>query len=151
MTESLGFGQVRFAASDFLSQQLVLRHIHGGADDSFQRAILNDGSTHASNVPHFTVRSHDALGDIASRSLRNHVRNQRCHELAILRMDACEVFLKARCFFGRIQTVYVKKLTRPVLEKACREENPAAHVREAFSLRKVELRSFAFLNLVPDL
>ena len=44
------------------------RNVYGSADNSLQRAILNCGDSHAANVPEFTVRSDDALGDIKSRS-----------------------------------------------------------------------------------
>src|SRR5262245_43067327 len=62
-------------------------------------------------------------------------------------MDACEVFLKARASFGRIETVDVKELTRPILEKTCRVKNPAAHARQSFSLRKVELGLLAVVDI----
>jgi hypothetical protein len=75
-----------FAASEFLSQEFVLRNVYANAD-SFERAIVNDGSTDETNVPNFIVWSLDTLGDIKSRSLDKHSLHQRWHRLAILWMD----------------------------------------------------------------
>ena len=72
MTESLGFDQVGFAASELLSQELVLRHVYSGANDSFQGPILDNRSTNATDVPNFAVGSDNTLGDITSRSFRKH-------------------------------------------------------------------------------
>jgi hypothetical protein len=59
-----------FAVSELLSQKLVLRHIHGGADDSFQRPIFDNRSTNAPDIPNFAVGSDNTLRDITSRSFR---------------------------------------------------------------------------------
>src|ERR1700739_2729233 len=108
MTEPLRFGQVGFSPSEFLSQKLVLRNVYGCADDSLKLAILNDGITHAANVPKLTAWSHDALDYVTSRGFRNHSLDFRCHRVSVLRMDPCQYFLKCGCRMGRIKTEYLK-------------------------------------------
>src|ERR1700761_221633 len=58
--------EVRFAGSEFLSQQFVVSYVNGCANDSLQRAIFNHGGTNTPNVAKFTIWSQDALGDITS-------------------------------------------------------------------------------------
>src|SRR4029077_1399708 len=139
VAESLSLRQVRFASSEFLSEQLVFRHVHGSADDSLQRAILNYGGTHTANVPEFTVWLHNSLDDITTQSFRHHLLDERSHKLAILGMDACQVLLKAGCFFLRIKTVYLKKFTRPVAEETRGRESPATHVGKPLAFGQIIL------------
>jgi hypothetical protein len=54
-------------------------------------------------------------------------------------MDACQVFRKARPFFGGIKTVYAKKFMRPVTEEPRRVENPTSHVSEALPFGEIKL------------
>src|SRR4029077_12079452 len=125
---------------------LVLRNIHRSADDSLQGAILNNGNTNATDISNFAVGSHNPLGDITSRSFRHHFLDKRSYELAILRMDKGEVFLKAGGFLGRIKTVYAEKFTRPVAEETRRIKCPTSHVGEALSFAEIMLTLAQFLR-----
>ena len=96
MTEPLSFRQVRFAALQLLGQKLVLGNVQGAADVLFQLLVFDNRSTDAANVPNLTVGTHDALGGIERRSVRQDSLDQVCHELAILWVDAIQVFLNSR-------------------------------------------------------
>ena len=146
VTQPLGFRQIGFATPEFLRQEFVLRNVYGAAYDSLQSPIFYNRGTDATNMPEFAVRSHNTLGDIASQTFRNHSLDQRCHEFTIVRMDACQVFLKGRGVFFRIKTVYMKKLTRPIVEPSCRLKNPTAHMAKALRFGQIELISLQQLG-----
>src|SRR3984893_15093301 len=146
VTQPLGFRQIGFATPEFLSKDLVLGNVYSAAYDSFQSPVHYNRGTDATNMPEFAVRSHNTLGDIASQTFRNHSLDQRCHEFTIVRMHACQVFIEGRGVFFRIKTVYMKKLTRPVVEPSCRIKNPAAHMAKALRFGQIELISLQQLG-----
>ena len=73
VTQPLGFRQIGFATAQLLSKTLVLRHIYGVAYDSFQNPVFYNRGTDATNMLNFTVRPHNALGDITSQPFRKHL------------------------------------------------------------------------------
>src|SRR5207245_11323145 len=79
-----------------------------------------------------------------SAMLGQHRLNFLRDELPIVRMYEREIFLGSRWFVVWIQAMNHKQLGRPLLETGG-TECPATGVREPLSLRKEELRSFAFL------
>src|SRR3984957_12795388 len=149
VTQPLGFRQIGFATPEFLSKDLVLGHINGAAYDSFQSPVFYNRGSDATDMSEFAVRSHNTLGDIASQTFRKHSLDQRCHEFTIVRMDTCQVFLKGRGMFFRIKTVYVKELTRPVVEPASRIKNPTADMAEALHFGQIELASSQLASALP--
>src|SRR5277367_2748746 len=66
-------------------------------------------------------------------------------------MDACQVFLKSRGMLFRIKTVYMKKLTRPVVEPPCGIKNPAADPAKALRFGQIELASLQVSGVLPQL
>ena len=72
LTKFLGLGKVCFAATEFLSQELVQRNVYGSANDSFQRPILDNRSTNATHEPNVAVGSHNPLRDITTRGFCKH-------------------------------------------------------------------------------
>ncbi len=106
----------------------MLRYVDGAAYDSFQSPVFYNRGTDATDMPEFAVGSHDTLSDIASQTFRMHSLDQRCHEVAIVRMDTGQVFLKGRSLLFRIKAVYMKKFTRPIVESPCGIKNPAAYL-----------------------
>src|SRR6201996_3152286 len=61
-------------------------------------------------------------------------------------MDACQVCPKGRGIFCRIQTIYLKKFTRPVVESPCRIKNPTPDVAKALRFGQIELVSLQQLG-----
>jgi hypothetical protein len=125
----------------------VLRNIYANAN-SFQRAIVNDGSTDATNVPNFIVWSHDALGDIISRSLDKHSLRQRCHTRDLVE-DECQVFLRARAL-GPDQGSVCEKVHATSSRNLSRGKNPTAYMAEALPFFEIELASLQLLGTFPE-
>jgi hypothetical protein len=63
--------------------------------DSFERVIVNDEYRRNESTELHRLVAWRAC-DIKSRSPNRHSLYQRCHRLAILWMDECQVFLRAR-------------------------------------------------------
>src|ERR1700721_3699194 len=80
VAEPLGFRQVRFAAAELFSQDLVLRDVYGTANELFQALVFDDRNTDAANVPDFTIGTHDALGSIEGRSFAKNPLNKSAQE-----------------------------------------------------------------------
>src|SRR5215510_1610458 len=97
-----------FAPPELLCQKLVLGNIYGGSDELLQRLVFDDRSTDAADVPNLTIGSHDALGGIKARRLRQNPLDQICHGLAILWMYTIQIFVNSRRFAGRLQAVHPK-------------------------------------------
>ncbi len=108
VTEPLGFGEVRFASPEVLRQELVLRNVYGAADVLFQALVFDNRDTDAANVPDLTIGTYDALCGIERRSFRQNSLDQVRHRLAVLWVDAIQVFLNTRRFAGRIEAVHPK-------------------------------------------
>src|SRR6266481_621378 len=106
MTEPLSFRQVRFAASEVLGQELVLRNVYCAADVLFQVLVFDKRNTDAAKVPDLTVGTNDALCSIEGRSFRQDSLDHVCHGLAILWVDTIQIFLNTRRFAGRIKSVH---------------------------------------------
>src|SRR5580658_1822707 len=98
--------------------------------DSFGPALVRSGGTDASNITNFAACSHDALCHIESKIVREHSLHERSHELAILRMHGCKVLLGVRRPLTWVKTMYLKKLTGPVLESSRRVKHPSPNVPE---------------------
>src|ERR1700746_2664950 len=108
VAESLGFGQVRFAASELPGQELVLRDVNGAANELFQTLVFNDRNTDAANEADLTIGTHDALGSIEGRPFGEDSIDQICHELAVLWVYAIQVLLNTRRLAGRFESVHPK-------------------------------------------
>src|SRR6476660_244409 len=67
--EPLSFREVGLAASKFLGQELVFRHIDGGANDRFQPPAFDNGSTDAPDVPNVAVGPDNPFREIESAML----------------------------------------------------------------------------------
>src|SRR5260370_35526943 len=98
MTEPLSFRQVRFAASEVLGQELVLRNVYCAADVLFQVLVFDKRNTDAAKVPDLSVGTNDAFCSIEGRSFRQGSLHQLCHGLAILWAHAITAFLSTTCF-----------------------------------------------------
>ena len=87
---------MRLAPTEFLRRKFLLSNIQGAADVPFQFLVFDNGSTDAANVSNFTIGTHDALGGIERRSVRQASLDQVRHEFVILWVDAIQVFLNSR-------------------------------------------------------
>src|ERR1700752_4463907 len=91
--QSLSVEQRCFTPPELLGQKLVLGNIDGASHVLLQPLIFDDRNTDAADVPNLTIGSHDALGGIKARGLRQNSRDQLRHELAILWVYPIQVFL----------------------------------------------------------
>ena len=65
-------------------------------------------------------------------------------------MNTIQVFLNARRFAGRIESVHPKQFGGPIVE-AARIEGPASHVGKALSFGKIKLTSLQLLGVAAEL
>ncbi len=87
VAESLGFGQVGFAPSELLGQELVLSDVYGAADALFEALAVARRNTDATNIADLAIGSHDALGGVEGRSFRHESVHQICYGLLVLWVD----------------------------------------------------------------
>src|ERR1700757_624700 len=76
VAQPLGFGQVRFAAAELPGEELVLRDVYGAANELCPALAFDNRNTDAANVADLTIGTHDALGSIEGRSVRQHSLDQ---------------------------------------------------------------------------
>src|ERR1700722_8823072 len=103
VAESLGFGQVGFAPSKLLSQELVLRDVDGAANVLFEVLAVDIRNTDATYVADLAIGSHDALGGVKGRSILHEPVDQFRHGFAVLWVDETQIFLNARRLARRIE------------------------------------------------
>src|SRR6266404_3400705 len=117
---------------ELLRRDFLLGNVYGGADVLFQLLVFENRSTNAANVPNLTIATQDALGGIERRSVRQDSLDQVCHKLAILWVNAIQVFPNRRRCAGWLEAVNPKQFRRPVVE-ASSIEGPASHMGKGLS------------------
>src|ERR1700752_4930281 len=149
LTKSLGFGQVGFAASQFLSQELVRGDVNSCSDKLLDWPNVSRRAANATYATNLSIRSHDAFCEVESSTLRKHPLNGFRNELAIVGVDQLHILFYRWGLAARIKAINPEQLGRPVIESSS-VEGPAADMRNALSLRKVELRLFPVFNVEID-
>src|ERR1700722_17807168 len=104
-------------------------------------------------MPNFAIRAHNAFGDITSETFRDHPLDERCHELTIVRMNACQVFVERGSVSLRIKAIDAKKFIRPVLKGAYRfeDQDPTADVTKALRFGQVIDDIAKLLFILPEI
>src|ERR1700752_947771 len=149
LTKSLGFGQVGFAASQFLSQELVRRDVNSCSDKLLDWPNVSRRAANATYATNLSIRSHDAFCEVESSTLRKHPLNGFRNELAIVGVDQLHILFYCWGLAARIKAVNPEQLWRPVVE-ASSVEGPATCTRKALSIGKVELCLFPIFNVEID-
>src|SRR6266403_2994247 len=141
MTEPLSFRQVGLAALEFPCEMLLLGHIHCGANEALEDSLIETWNTNPPYISKLAVWSKDALFNIATWTLQQHVFYQYGHGLTVLRVNACEKFVECGGPICRIETVNLKQFRRPIVKKTRRVEIPASYVSKSLPFGKIELTS----------
>src|ERR1700722_19861242 len=108
VAESLGFGQVGFAPSELLSQELVLSDVDRAADVLFDVLAVDKRNADATNVADLAIGSHDALRGVEGRSFRHEPVDHIRHGFAVLRVDETQIFLNTGRLARAIEAVHSK-------------------------------------------
>src|SRR3977135_1328317 len=87
------------------------------------------------------VWSHDALRDSATGTSEQHRFYGARHVLAVLRVDARQIFVKCRGSLDRIETANPEQFRRPIVEETGRVERPASYVSKSLPFGEIELAS----------
>jgi len=95
----------------------LLGHIHGGAKKPFEKPVVEDWNTNASNIANRAVRSDDPLLCVATGTLLTHLLYGLCHEVAVFRMNGGEVLLERRGSHLRVEAIDLKQFARPIFKK----------------------------------
>src|SRR6185295_6484183 len=132
VTESLGLSQVGFAASQFLSQELVVCDVHPRTDKLLDHPRVSRRAADATDATNFSIRPHDPFREFESSTFCQHLPNRLPDELAIVEMDELHILFKRWRLAARIKTVNSEQLWRPVVESSG-VEGPATRMRKALS------------------
>jgi hypothetical protein len=145
----LGFGQVGFAASQFLSQELVLGDVNPCPDKLLDCPSMSRRAGNATYATNFSIRTHDPFREVESSTLCKHPLNGFRDELAIVRVHELHILFYRWGLAARIKAINPEQLWRPVVESSS-VEGPTTRTRQALSLRKVELCLFPVFNVEID-
>src|SRR5580693_6371280 len=116
MAEPLCLGKICLSTLKLLRQLLLLSDIHPCAHESPESPRLSRGNAHATDASNLSVRPHDSLREVECPVCRQHLLNLLLDEFPIFRMHQGQIFFLRRDGAGRIKSVDLKQLRRPILE-----------------------------------
>src|SRR5258706_12792675 len=135
VAESLGFGQISFAASQLLSQEFVLRDIHSHPDE-LRDPARGRSAADATYAANRSVGPHDPFLEVESFRACQHLLDFLHDETPVFGMLERQGFRLARRLPARIEAVDLEQLGRPVSETGG-VECPAANVADSLRFGKV--------------
>ena len=127
----------------------MLGDVYPRTNKLLDRPSVSRRAANATYATNLSIRPHNAFREVESAMFRKHLLNSFRDELAIVGVDELHILFYRWGLAARIKAINPEQLWRPVVESSS-VEGPATRMRQALSLRKVELCLFPVFNVEID-